>query len=121
MERSVADILLEARDRIGLGHTKGHWAVDRFDRDVSPTDPNAVAWCTEGAIIAAEGLQVCSETFRTVAQETFRKALGVEIDGDTLNWNDEDERTPAQVIDAFDQAVRLAKDGSSFHSSEPEA
>ena len=44
------------------------------------------------------------------AQSAFHRAN--EIDGYIGTWNDDDERTHAEVLDAFDKAISLAERGA---------
>jgi hypothetical protein len=98
---AVADKLREARALIAKGWTQGTFRASR------PSE--SVCYCLYGAInkaVLGYADADCSATFEY--EEFLGKAIGREP-LDLANWNDDPERTQAEVLAAFDKAIELAE------------
>lgn len=99
------DILCAARARIAdpARWTQGACARDDEGEACVSVSTHARSWCAVGAIsyegelaYARMGLEGSS-----IALQMLRTLIG----DDVMNWNDAPERTHAEVIAAFDQAI----------------
>lgn len=99
---SPADVLLAARDLIA---DPEHWCkvnvAERADGESTYADHSAHAFCAFGAVYTADPAGVLGRTW-----DFLYEAVG----GPPIFFNDAPETTHADVLDAFDRAIRLAKD-----------
>ena len=103
-----ANILRRAADLVEQGWCQGHFSLDAHGNDVRLTSPEAVRFCTTGAIERAQHEMLpdvdCDalETFRSYlskkAKEKCLRSWGVRI---VSGWNDQDVRTQAEVVAAL--------------------
>lgn len=109
MSDDVVSVLQRARERVAAGWCQGALCMPYVPWDFSLTGEQyqaiktARAWCMSGALIAEVG-QLLS-----MGQPAVRY-LRLAIDADFPDWNDRPCRTQAEVLDAFEKAIRLAKD-----------
>lgn len=116
------DILKSARDLLSdeKRWTKGHYARDAQGRPTPPHAIDAVCWCPEGAIAK---FSACAEDGTVNSIQVDKVLLGaflaleattntdyVETDGAVFQsrlwpWNDAPERTHAEVLARFDDAI----------------
>lgn len=105
----VVAVLVKAKEKVAEGWTQG--ALARFPSgrvlEAGPIDKGdldaAVAVCASGAI------QNCVGTYGKLDYLAFM-FLQMAIQDGTAVWNDAPGRTQADVLDAFDAAIRLAKE-----------
>ena len=99
---TTAEKLIAARKLIEQGWTQGTYARDANGEDVDATDDRAVCWCSYGAIVRAY-----DEDFEAAeaARDVLRAAVGTKY---AASWNDAPERTQAEVLQAFDDAIEIA-------------
>jgi hypothetical protein len=107
---STVEVLQKARALIEKRRnwTQGAWARTRWLRFyVVPEARNAYAFCASGAIrrCAGEGTRLESRAWR---------ALYTAIDMSVIGFND--THTHAEVLDAFDRAIELAKSSTATES-----
>lgn len=104
---AIADKLREARALIERGWTQGQYARDVHGEGTDFLKHEAVCFCAAGAIGAANehwpnsglpGMALLSLAVGGDGTET-----------DILIWNDAKERSHAEVLAAFDQAIQLAE------------
>jgi hypothetical protein len=96
------EVLLAAKDRILDGWTQGAYARNAAGESVYADNPEAVAWCARGAVLA------------DIRTRAYGAALDV-LDGATpvsvaLFNDDWPTTTKEQVVSLFDDAVRTFKD-----------
>ena len=103
MSAAVAEVLRKARGYIERGWTRGIFARGPDGAGVSPVDASATCWCSIGAIVAASNydMTVCAS-----ASDVLR---GVIQGGNIARWNDDPERTQADVIAVFDKGIAAAE------------
>lgn len=101
--RETLEVLRRARE---LLTPPGNWTQEEFAKTTAgePCDPcvvEAACWCSEGAIraVRARGRFGPTNAFGALYR----------IVGDVVGWNDEPERTQAEVLEAFDRAIALAQ------------
>jgi hypothetical protein len=88
-----------ALELIRQGWTQHTFARDENEKAVRFTDPNAVKWCSTGAIGAVypgtrEYISAIEKLMQWLPTEVFSISF----------WNDAPERTHAEVISAFEKA-----------------
>jgi hypothetical protein len=107
-------MLTEARGLLVVGWSRDAQARDRAGNAVSAWSDEARSWSLLGALLASwyvlhgAVLDVAAHSLdaRTLGDAT--EALGDAIGtADLENWNDEPERTAAEVIEAVDRAIDL--------------
>ena len=82
--------------------TKRKAARDRLGNEVYAADPDAVCYCSYGAIWHFE--------LSGSLEDRLEDFLFQAIDGLPIaQWNDADNRTHAEVLAAFDRAIALAE------------
>lgn len=119
MSKSAVEVLTEARELITPPErwTRGWYARDAEGREVDATDPNAVCFCSIGALCRAEGR--FEPGVSPVATEYLIEATGSEDTFGILDFNDgklpdpwsKPRHAPARhrkVLAAFDRAIELA-------------
>jgi len=84
------------------GWTKGTWARNAAGRRCSPTSKHAIAWCAEGATIAASA---GDDVAQFHAWSAFHDAVGIDAYDNAAKWNDEQESVKP-VIAAMKRALR---------------
>jgi hypothetical protein len=87
---------MTALELIKQGWTQGHTAIDILGDWVNPMSPDAVKWCSVGAIERAYTVGTAG-----LAREKLEKVIGT---AHLAKWNDAPERTHAEVIAAFEKA-----------------
>jgi hypothetical protein len=92
---------MKAIDYIRKGWTQGQYARDKNGISVYSDDfEKAVCWCAIGALMAAYSIDgFCTREYEP-ALEKLRKLVGTCI----LFWNDNPQRTQAEVIEVFTRA-----------------
>lgn len=78
---------------------KGDFGKDAKGKTLVTPHPDAVRFCSIGAIRQAAGK---AELTKIKARETLRGAMN----GDILNFNDDPETTHRQVLAAFGRAIK---------------
>jgi hypothetical protein len=91
----VADVLRRARSLIDAPEK---WCKGKLQIGDS--------FCIEGALRAAASVHRY-EALPAPAWGLLRQAIGTSV----INWNDDDERTHAEVLAAFSRAIELAERG----------
>lgn len=117
--RRISDILETAHNRI---FTPGSWTQGALARDshgveVGPRDLLAVQWDPTGALIASiDGYSVGDHDDvweLEICESYLVEALGLGYrphDGQIDDWNDDIDRTHAQVLELFSRAILSAKE-----------
>lgn len=96
-EPTLAEIALHAKDLIADGWVQGRGREINGNFQVT-------AYCVSAALDRAG----CSQWTRSA--ELFREAAGLSASGWITLWNDDPRRTKQDVLDAFDEMARLAKE-----------
>ena len=102
-------VLFIAQSRIRQGWTQNTSARDVDGNPCMSQSSKAVCWCTLGALSAAK-VRDLPEDVRTIVYRSLEvavKAFGGP--SDTARWNDEPHRTKEDVIEVFDEAIRIAE------------
>lgn len=118
MSDDVVAVLQKAKERVAEGWCQGYYASAMSDDaalqvytgdanclDVFLSDFPDARVCMEGALWACTQVAGCLQR----AEEALRQAVSSRFLPD---WNDHPDRTQAEVLDAFDAAIRLAKDAA---------
>lgn len=115
---TIAEVLERAADLI---EPEGAWTQGAFSRDANGdadatddgiTAKNPVCWCALGAVAA-----VCEEdpagNIYTPSSPSLpnaiRKLLNAHIGNYVEDWNDDPDRTQAEVVQKLREAARLAR------------
>lgn len=101
-----SEYLQKARDLIAEpgAWTQGEWARNADGDRVYLRAESAVRFCADGA------LRAISERGRFAANGFLRRVLpGAPFYPNTIEFNDAKGRTQAEVVDAFNRAIELAK------------
>ncbi len=90
--------LKEARELVARpgGWTQGTFAETAEGTAVNESDPSAVAFCMMGACLRVGGGLGTIDLLRPII-------------GQPATWQDQDGRTQAEVVAAFDRAIALAE------------
>lgn len=96
-QSSAARVLIDARELIRQGWTKGRSHRRVFGRD---------CYCAGGAI-GVVGAAVRDPALRKEVATRLRRAMSPAGYG-IAEWNDAPERTKAEVLAAFDRAIEAA-------------
>lgn len=102
---TVREVLVGARERIAQGWCQDVSAVDFSGEGCCSGSPDAHAWCLNGAIVAADATEA-------VDLACFA-AMGFRNRGEAVGWNDEPERTQAEVLARIDVALATLPEGPS--------
>ena len=102
--------LRAARDLIARGWTQEFLAVDDFGRPAGPAwSPDACAWCSTGAVLAVSRSWYMRDYGHAIValHDTIFDGEGVRenLCRDLEVWNDDRDRTQAEVLAAFDKAI----------------
>ena len=99
------DVLMMARDLLDNGFCKSMEATDAFGTCVPVHDERACRFCSGGAIRAVlyrvYGSNVAPLWCDCVNAVRYANGIGLSI----FHWNDDDDRTQEQVVQAFDKAI----------------
>lgn len=103
----IVEVLIQARDRIG---DSKYWCQGAFTRALRPT--------TEKAYCAVGALRVCEEGvfIEYYARAFLRQAAFLLFDNSIVRVND--QLGHQAVMDAYDEAIRLAKEYDNYMSGE---
>lgn len=107
---TAIDILSAARELIAKDGvwTQGAYARDVNGDEVSESSTAAVCFCSVGALHRAGGRHQAG-TLRTIKEAVNMLSEGLLSDGLHLeNWNDEPNRTQAEVVALFDRTISKA-------------
>lgn len=98
---TTLEILRAARAKIERPEcwTKGAFARDAVGGECMSSEPDAVCWCSDGAIGA---VIATTDVHDFCAFEALSRAIG---NLHVAEWNDAPERTHAEVLAAFDAAI----------------
>lgn len=105
MNKSVVEVLTDARAKVQQGWNTGCLARDKSGCQVDPLSPNACSWCAEGALWTP--VETISQ-FNAAAEfigEVVRELHHVRL----VQFNDAPGRTQAEVLDLFTRAIERAK------------
>lgn len=105
---TTVDILREARGLVARGWTQGSYARDEQGKELCVCDDRAVSWCTLGAIREAQARVASTFDEADRAEELLGK-VACDDWAAIPDWNDEDGRTQADVLNAYDRAIQLAE------------
>ena len=119
---TTLEILKAARELLSdeKRWTKGHYARDAQQRPTPPHAVDAVCWCPEGAMAkfsaasedgTVNSIQVDEPlffAFQAVNKAVFGK--GQTLTDRIHTWNDASERTHAEVLQRFDDAIARQQD-----------
>ena len=97
---TTADVLGRAADLVEEGWTQDTFAEDEYGNGCDWSSEEAVVWCVSGAIRAAAG-----------PGGPYKLALAVlrqEIGPRVAAWNDDPDRTQAEVVATLRAAARRA-------------
>lgn len=108
---TTVDVLIKARALVAQGWAQGAEALDKNGCAVSHTAATAVAWCLDGALTRAS-----RPTSRNwiLSYWPARAAVKAFLAGQNrlAGWNDDPERTQADVLALLDAAI-AAEGGAS--------
>ena len=98
------EILIAAREKIERGWTQKEYARTDGGEGVKYNSPDAVCWCSIGAICAVDDSRAGDSTVRIFADT-------IEIrTADIPHWNDAPDRTQDDVLIAFGWAIQASMD-----------
>lgn len=102
-----SEVLRKAAARLSKpgAWTQGTCARDSEGTAVSESSVSAVCWCLAGALIVEHGLGVKGED-DYLDRAIFGKTEG---EADYVKWNDADERSQSDVVEALLSAAQLAE------------
>jgi len=117
------EILKTARHLIEQGWTQGNYARNAIGDRTDPAAENAVCWCTLGALRRASGFGIalnhlvyCMEEDRYRIETNYGVVTRRLIDcipshqgytaGELVSFNDAANRTKADVLKLFDDAIQ---------------
>ena len=118
-ERLILEILRGASERLLGGWTAGHQARTEAGEPVPPEHPQAVTWCTFGALRAeclahfpderCEGLLLAEASAKYLG--AMLKFLGHPVRSQSaphtlMLWNDLPERSQEEVVGLFEQTMQ---------------
>lgn len=111
MAREQVALLHAARARVQTGWTQRAYARDEWRRGVDPLDPEAIAWCLFGAVVAAaegDGARMAPvlRILRRLVKAPDAEAADVTV---IVTWNDQPGRTREEVLALLDDAIALAE------------
>lgn len=97
---TTIEVLREARALVAKGWCQNENAFNSEGKMVHARDPSACRWCVNGALMVASGGVIpCQSTAWDRIRDSNRIPLALD------EWNDEPERTQAEVVAAFDRAI----------------
>ena len=100
------EILIAAREKIERGWAQKTYAQSANGCNVKYSAPDAVCWCSVGAICAVSDGVYASKRAMNILAET------IEIDPSRLTeWNDAPDRTQDEVLIAFGWAIEASMEG----------
>lgn len=102
MSAAVVKVLRKARALVAKGWTQGTYARSKSGRPVKHLGRAAARFCAIGALDVAAHSSGDRFTYSD-ARDALRQAVGVHL---LPEWNDESGRTKADVLAAFDRAIR---------------
>lgn len=112
--KKPSEILIGARELLAspLNWTKGYYAKTQLRDQCEAEDSRAYCFCMVGALARAAG-----KTTELGHEDSYQRATTPELEylvkatGETHipGYNDDSERTHAEVIAAFDKAIQLAQ------------
>ena len=108
MSAQLIKDLKATRTLIARGWCQQHMAQDANGEAIRPEDNSAIRFCPIGARFRLQSRwrRTAENKFRAAAvQDAFRDAIG---GGSIMNWNDKPDRTQAQVLSAYDRAIKTA-------------
>lgn len=101
MNNRTREILTAARAKVSQGWCRGANARDTEGRPCQIASPDAVQWCVAGSVYAAlDPNGEHSDALALIRQHIPTGGLW-----DIQQWNDAEERTPAEVLDLFDRVL----------------
>lgn len=104
---TTLQVLKKARALIKKGWTQQWWAEDRKGNIVTPDDPAAVKFCLRGAIRRVHDAGEEAALAAIVRANHIPKATSPALyGGAAAEWNDRTNRTQAEVLAAFDKAIK---------------
>ena len=119
MNDDVIAVLQAAKERVAAGWTQGELGRTRRGGPICEERElplRAVTVCAEGALWCGLLGDAFEEAWRASrnnvthdAMKLFEAAIGT---WPIHEWNDAPGRTQAEILDAFDRAIRLAKDAT---------
>lgn len=86
--------------------TQKRYAANKRGEEANPVGPEAVCWCSLGALAKVTRSSIVRET------PTFWHAQGLlesELSVSVIRFNDDPRRTHADVLAAFDRAIARVK------------
>jgi hypothetical protein len=108
----VSEILEQARAKLAApgGWGQGVFARNKEGIEVGTSAQDAVCFCGSGAVKNA--CRNLSTTYEyTIAREYLRQIISVKYGFcDIITFNDAAGRTVEEVLEVFDDAIKLAKD-----------
>ena len=102
----TVDGLIAARVRIAQGWCQRWWARDRLGLEVHSGSPEACYWCAAGAVNSTTN----DFNVRGRAEAALNKVLGQDV----RIWNDQPERTQAEVLALYDLTIERLTDDSAI-------
>lgn len=107
----ASEFLDSAKALIEKGWCQQATARDCNDNRVDPYTPEAVEWDIVGALLLAGWRVPIGERppVTILGRKFLRSAIGAHNDNGFAVYNDYRSRTKAQILGAFDEAIRLAK------------
>ena len=104
---TAAEILRSVRVKLTTPECwmQHHNAVDEFGDSVHPADPTAACWCLEGAIYSHR------DANRVRALGIVLDVLEEDGELEAFEWNDDPDRTHAEVLDLLDRSIAKATGG----------
>jgi hypothetical protein len=106
---NTKEVLVLARNLInGVG-----WCQGKSKQ--TDTEGKVVAFCMLGAVGQSIILDLQNRSARAEAKNLLRKAIGGNIFRGIVplcEWNDNANRTKEEVLEVFDEAIKLAEEGT---------
>jgi hypothetical protein len=115
-ERVAEEMLAEAYDFVLAGWCQGAAAVDEAGRPVEASSAFARKWSVSGAL-ARVWLRGPMDADSLEAFQRANLALAAAVRGVPQDWNDAEERTLPQVLDALAEAVQRLAEVEALESS----
>lgn len=101
MGEDVVAVLVKAKERVAAGWRQGGATFHDVDNG--------------GSVCAGQAMGIACQLRAdqwAAAERFFLRAINREHKASIARWNDMPGRTQADVLDAFDAAIRLAKDSA---------
>lgn len=106
MHTQPSQLLKRSKGLIAAGFCQRVYAKDVFGNAVSPSDSDAVCFCSRGSVVRAA--HEVDPTLQLDALPGAISCLEEAVGGEIAVWNDRWGRTPAEALAKFDEAIAIA-------------